>query len=332
MARPARRAAARSTARICACLLAMGLGACGASLGSIEATTPTPRLRPVQDAALFSGDTVVSAALLCDVAALQPGQSATLGVRLSMTPGWHTYGHAANDTGFEPQLKLSLPEGITVGDIAWPTPERHLAPGDLLDHVYHGDVTLLLPLQVAPDVEPGEVTLSVQLEWLVCDDICLMGSGSASLSLPVRAAPAAGPPAAATRDSATRGTASPDPALPDATASSAPTPGPGAAAIAASRARLAMPAPAQLELQLDATRARIHLPGAQRLTFIPDPDCLPLAELIEDGVADGETLVLRRAARGPGGARLLGTLVVGPSGHGPLRAHRIAYPPAPTGD
>jgi hypothetical protein len=256
---------------------------------------------PAQDALPLDGSELVHAALLCADDGLVPGTTTTLGLQLEMEEGWHVYSHAANDSGYPPQLDFDLPTGLTLGATAWPAPQRHVSPGDILDHVYYDEVTLLLPLTVSADLPPGEVTLSLSVEWLVCETFCLIGTDALSLSLPVLAP------------------------------GGRPGDGDGAAAIAASRARLPLATPPGLAATLDADRATLSLPGATALAFFPALDCVPLADVLGEAVAEGERLSLTRAERGPGGDRLVGVLAVTPA-DGPTRYHAVEHPPRPRDD
>jgi thiol:disulfide interchange protein DsbD len=251
-----------------------------------------------QDVGPVDGSELVHARLLCADDALVPGSTTTLGLQLEMDEGWHVYSHAANDSGYPPQLVFDLPPGLTLGETAWPAPQRHTSPGDILDHVYYDEVTLLLPLHMSADLPPGEVTLSLEVEWLVCESFCLIGTAELALTLPVLAP---GERAAG---------------------------GDGAAAIAASRARLPLATPPELTATLDADRATLTMPGARALAFFPGTDCVPLADVLGEAVAEGQRLILTRAERGPGGDRLVGVLAV-TTADGPTRYHAVEHPPRP---
>jgi thiol:disulfide interchange protein DsbD len=260
-----------------------------------------PDQDPAQDVGALDGNELVHAQLLCTDDALVPGSTTTLGLQLKMDEGWHVYSHAANDSGYPPQLAFDLPAGLSLGETAWPAPQRHVSPGDILDHVYYDEVTLLLPLEVSPDLPPGEVALSLDVEWLVCETFCLIGTDELSLTLPVLAP------------------------------GGRPGEGGGAAAIAASRARLPLAAPPGLTATLDAERATLSLPGAKALAFFPALDCVPLADVLGEAEAEGERLSLTRADRGPGGDRLVGVLAVTPA-DGATRYHAVEHPPRPRDD
>lgn len=247
-----------------------------------------------------TGSNLVQASLICDATQARPGSTVTLGLHFVIAPGWHLYGRAANDSGFPPEWTLQLPEGLSVSATQWPAPERHTSPGDLLDHVYEHEVTVLLPLNVADDMPLGTVTLSGSANWLVCEEFCLAGDGSLNLTLEI-------------------GEAEPKPSAP-------------AVAAAFGRARARMPglAPSDVSIRVDGHTLEITVPGASALAFLPDPECFPLQDLLSQGSRPGETLQLTRAERGPGGPDLTGVLAV-TRGQGSKRItsyHRIQHPGA----
>ncbi len=101
-----------------------------------------------------------------------------LTVRLIMDEGWHTYWPGMNDTGYGVSIELDPVEGVTFGDPIYPTPERYVAPGDILDHVYEGRMIILVPYTIDEDVEVGtQLNFRVRSEFLVCKDVCLPGKG-----------------------------------------------------------------------------------------------------------------------------------------------------------
>ncbi len=128
-----------------------------------------------------------SATLIADQAAVAPGGTVMLGLRLRLAPGWHTYWRNAGDAGAPPEITLTLPEGATAGPIAWPAPER-IPYGPLVNFGYHGDVLLPLPVRL-PDSLPagGTIPIEAAATWLVCEQVCIPEEGRFRLDLPVEA-------------------------------------------------------------------------------------------------------------------------------------------------
>lgn len=213
--------------------------------------------------------------------ALYPGQRTLLALDVSIDPGWHIYWPGQNDSGTCLRImEKKLPAGFELGDIRWPVPHRHVNPGDLLDHVLTDRVALLLPLTVPADAKIGEqATLTLDLEWLECREMCLFGSGQVSLTLPVVAKPEQAPPSS----EASRIT----------------------------EAQNALPKPAPREKTLIAIKdavLTITAANASRLEFYPDAGSTPLADRLKQAVADGDTLRMNlqpEAGSAPQGAGVL---------------------------
>lgn len=220
------------------------------------------------------------------------GSTMLLGLRFELSDGWHIYWNGRNDTGFAPEVDWTLPEGVTVGPFLWPTPKRYVSPGDILDHVYEGTPTILVPITISPDVEVG-TTLEIagEVEWLVCNDVCLPGFGPVSIDLTVNGE-SQGESDRLRPGSDIAGAASrlPEPVLPSAL--------PGAFTIAWS-----------------ADAATIRAPGATSMAFYPVRSSAALVSMLADAHTDGSAMRLRLAAEGLSDStqqerRLVGVLAI----------------------
>jgi thiol:disulfide interchange protein DsbD len=124
--------------------------------------------------------------LIPEVRSIQPGASFTVGLHFRLEPGWHIYWKNPGDSGLPPRIGWQLPNGITAGEIEWPTPKR-LPVGPLLDYGYEGDVLLPVTLKAASDLpETNAVDLRGNLRVLVCRETCIPGKAALSLNLPVQ--------------------------------------------------------------------------------------------------------------------------------------------------
>ncbi len=121
--------------------------------------------------------TATSARLVLPVVTVRPGDTFLAGLELTMKPGWHTYWRNGGDSGAPTTLEWQLPAGIAAGEPRWPAPERY-AEQDLVTFVYHGKVTLLIPISVAPTAPVGPVELTAAVKWLECEKLCLPGKGT----------------------------------------------------------------------------------------------------------------------------------------------------------
>ena len=139
---------------------------------------------------MSEGDRLVTPSIIFETSTLKPGTVVKMGISYTIEPKWHIYWNGQNDSGFAPEIELQLPDGFVAMEAKWPSPMRHVAEGDITDHIYEGIVTLIVPVRVPQDVKEGtEVTFRLKSKWLVCSDRCIPGSGSASAKILVRSAP-----------------------------------------------------------------------------------------------------------------------------------------------
>lgn len=128
---------------------------------------------------IASGDHVQVRWLAPDT--LAAGETTTIGFHFQVDPGWHVYWQNPGDSGAAPRFAITA-SGAEVGPIQWPFPER-LPIEHLTNLGYEGNVAYLL--DITPTAGAQQVSLAVDLEWLVCEVDCIPGFGSMSLSRPV---------------------------------------------------------------------------------------------------------------------------------------------------
>jgi thiol:disulfide interchange protein len=132
----------------------------------------------------YQGRELVTAELLADTTAVVPGKPFTVGVLLKMAPHWHTYWKFSGDAGLATEIKWKLPPDWKVGEIQWPTPIRLIEPGDIYVYGYHDEVLLMQEITPPASLPPGPVKLAADVNWLVCEKICIPGDAAVALELP----------------------------------------------------------------------------------------------------------------------------------------------------
>jgi DsbC/DsbD-like thiol-disulfide interchange protein/cytochrome c biogenesis protein CcdA len=137
-------------------------------------------------AQMRDGKQLVQADLLANVDAVVPGKPFTVGLRLRMQPGWHTYWKYSGDSGMPTRLDWQLPPGFKAGEIQWPIPEKTIEPGDLWTYAYHDEVLLMVEITPPVQIAEKQVTLKAKASWLVCEKICVPGNANVSVTLPVQ--------------------------------------------------------------------------------------------------------------------------------------------------
>ena len=120
--------------------------------------------------------------LLPERSEIQPKEEIWIGIEQSIIPHWHTYWQNPGDSGTPFRIKWNLPEGFEISNIHWPVPKK-IPYGPLLNYGYEDNVVLLQKL-TAPDELPEEpVTLTADIELLVCKETCIPEYGSYDLTL-----------------------------------------------------------------------------------------------------------------------------------------------------
>src|SRR5262249_30267197 len=129
----------------------------------------------------------VRVSLISDAAAIAPRQQFTVGLVQTIEPGWHTYWRNPGDSGDATKIAWRLPPRFVAGDIRWPAPER-MPVAFLMNYGYAGEVILPVAMTAPASLPVGrQVTLSADVSWLVCSDICVPEQATVTLTLPVEA-------------------------------------------------------------------------------------------------------------------------------------------------
>jgi thiol:disulfide interchange protein len=159
--------------------------------------------------------------LTAELTSLSPqvsvGGSVQLGLVLTIEEHWHVYWVNAGDSGEPPQIKWTLPAGITAGPMRFPAPQR-LPLGPLMDFGYEDQVAFPVTLTVSPAMKPGKVHLDAKVNWLVCANVCLPGKAHLGIDLDVVPNALPEPPLVGALGAAIMGLPKPLPATMSATA------------------------------------------------------------------------------------------------------------------
>ena len=112
--------------------------------------------------------------LIKDHSSFIPGTSINMGLKIEMDEGWHTYWKNPGDSGGPIEINWDLPDGFSVSDIQWPTPERIPYP-PLMTYGYENLVIFPFVLSIPETFQEDSFKLNVDL--LVCADVCIPESG-----------------------------------------------------------------------------------------------------------------------------------------------------------
>jgi DsbC/DsbD-like thiol-disulfide interchange protein len=93
------------------------------------------------------------------------------GIAVQLDRGWKTYWRTAGDSGVPPRFDFSKSENVEAVTVLWPAPAKFDdgAGGSSLG--YHDQV--VLPLRIVPKSNDKPVTLRAQVNYAVCEKICI---------------------------------------------------------------------------------------------------------------------------------------------------------------
>lgn len=129
-----------------------------------------------------SGDELVSMVMAADVARIRPGEKFLLAFVFDVEPGWHIYWENAGASGGPTEIAVKAPPEFIVGKTLFPRPQI-INTGEGPCYGYEGRTVLFVEV-TAPASAMPHVNFSADADWLVCKDICKMGSGDDTLALP----------------------------------------------------------------------------------------------------------------------------------------------------
>ncbi|MFG0244759.1 MAG: protein-disulfide reductase DsbD domain-containing protein [Phycisphaerales bacterium JB052] len=233
------------------------IGALG--LVAVAATT-TAEAQPM------GGEAHLSIESTTDFSSMHAGEVGLLAIDIIVEEGWHTYWPGISDTGYGISFDIDTPDSVELKDPIWPSPERYLQRGGILDHTYEGTQTVLVPFAIRENTPDSVVVFTIKANYLVCDQVCLPGKGSTSTSLHV---------------------------VDDASEQVQTSRYDELRAQLEQRPQLFNAKDAAVRLQWISKAAAIMFRDATRIEFYPDNECSELESVIEDGQAEGNRLEVR---------------------------------------
>ena len=144
-----------------------------------------------------SSEPHVAIEAFADQQSVAPGQTFRVALVERIQPGWHTYWINPGDAGQATKLSWTLPEGYRAAAVQWPVPQLFRS-GPLVTYGYEGEAVLLQDVRAPDRLGSAPAQLSVEAQWLACQDICIPEHAVAQVTLrqdplAARPAPAASP-------------------------------------------------------------------------------------------------------------------------------------------
>jgi DsbC/DsbD-like thiol-disulfide interchange protein len=149
-----------------------------AALFALAALTSfSPIEARAQDASLWQNGSHAAVRLL---AGSRSGPVLLGGIAVQLDPGWKTYWRTSGDSGVPPRFDFSKSENIEAVTVLWPAPTKFDDGAGGFSLGYHDQV--VLPLRIVPKSNDKPVTLRANINYAVCEKICIPVEASMELT------------------------------------------------------------------------------------------------------------------------------------------------------
>ncbi len=102
------------------------------------------------------------------------------GIAFQLQPGWKTYWRTPGDSGVPPRFDFSKSENIEAVTVMWPAPLKFDDGAGGVSLGYHDQT--VLPLRIVPKNVDKPVTLRAEINYAVCEKICIPVEANAELA------------------------------------------------------------------------------------------------------------------------------------------------------
>src|SRR5881392_1046104 len=103
------------------------------------------------------------------------------GIAFQLDAGWKTYWRNPGDSGVPPRFDFSKSENIEAVTVLWPAPTKFDDGSGGYSLGYHNQV--VLPLRIVAKNADKPVTLRADINYAVCDKLCIPVEASAELAI-----------------------------------------------------------------------------------------------------------------------------------------------------
>jgi DsbC/DsbD-like thiol-disulfide interchange protein len=101
------------------------------------------------------------------------------GIAFQIQQGWKTYWRTPGDSGVPPRFDFSKSDNVEAVTIMWPAPLKFDDGAGGHSIGYHDQI--VLPLRIVPKTADKPVTLRVEINYAVCEKLCIPVEASAEL-------------------------------------------------------------------------------------------------------------------------------------------------------
>jgi DsbC/DsbD-like thiol-disulfide interchange protein len=119
------------------------------------------------------GDELITATVLCGTSNFS--RPFTIGIKLKLEPGWHTYWKNPGDSGIPIEIEAVGAEPYRLGQLQFPTPHKFVSESGVS---YGYDDSVIILAQIFPPKNAAGIAppaFDIKVSWLVCKEVCLPG-------------------------------------------------------------------------------------------------------------------------------------------------------------
>jgi DsbC/DsbD-like thiol-disulfide interchange protein len=102
------------------------------------------------------------------------------GIAVQLDPGWKTYWRTSGDSGVPPRFDFSKSDNVEAVTVLWPAPTKFDDGAGGFSLGYHNQV--VLPLRIVAKSTDKPVTLRADINYAVCEKICIPVEASTELA------------------------------------------------------------------------------------------------------------------------------------------------------
>jgi DsbC/DsbD-like thiol-disulfide interchange protein len=141
-----------------------------------------PITAPARSADASAWDNSLHSAVRLIAAGARHGDNPTFraGIEIRLDAGWKTYWRYPGDSGVPPRFGFARSENVKAVTVKWPAPHRFTDDsGQSIGYKEH----VIFPLAVEPKDANRPVTLRLDLDYAVCEKLCVPAEAKAELAL-----------------------------------------------------------------------------------------------------------------------------------------------------
>ena len=133
-------------------------------------------------------DSFFSIKLISPYKQVKKGADFLIGIQIKMEENWYTYWSYPGDFGITPYLEAPSLKSVQIKQLSFPHPQRKrflLEKKSLYSFVYYNELLIPLKAFIQNDYQKDSLILNLNLEWGVCEEVCLSKKSAVQLNLKI---------------------------------------------------------------------------------------------------------------------------------------------------